>query len=56
MALIFHFKCTSKMLSAICFSMDQSKIPSTASGLINTLSSDNPLGTSLLAINRGHSK
>ena len=33
MALILHFICTSKMLSAICFNLDQSKILSSGNGL-----------------------
>ena len=32
-ALMFHFKCTLKMLSAICFNLDQSKILSSGNGL-----------------------
>ena len=35
MALIFHFKCSFKMSSAICFKLDQSKILSSGNGLTN---------------------
>ena len=34
MVLIFHFKCISKMSSAICFNLDQSKILSSGNGLM----------------------
>ena len=34
MVLIFHFKCSFKMSSAICFNLDQSKILSSGNGLI----------------------
>ena len=34
MTIIFHFKCTLKMLSAICFNLDQSKVLSSCNGLI----------------------
>ena len=36
-ALIFHFKMHFKMLSAICFNLDQFKISSTGKGLKNSL-------------------
>ena len=38
MALIFHFKCAFEMSSAICFSLNQSKILSSDNGL-----NDNPM-------------
>ena len=34
MALSFHFKCTLKMSSAICFNLEQSKFLSSGNGLI----------------------
>ena len=34
MALTFHFKCTLKMSSSVCFNLDQSKILSSGNGLI----------------------
>ena len=36
MALIFHFKCTLKMLSAVCFDLDQSEMLSSGIGLIHS--------------------
>ena len=33
MVLIFHFKCTLKLSSAICFNLDKSKIVSSGDGL-----------------------
>ena len=43
MVLIFHFKCSFEMLSAICFNLDQSKILSSGNGLIKPVLYLNPL-------------
>ena len=51
MVLIFHFNCTLKMSSAICFNFDQSKILSSGNGLKSNMSLTELWGSVLCDIN-----